>query len=534
MDWVTLLQVQQADFIDRLKYGCLLQCEKIGHHSELTTISGKKLQELRAFCWQMAEKYKRMSLVRDVFINNLKGKLGEEVVKTRLGDFVTEVDYEERLGGDGKVDFTLTSNPSVGIQVKARHGDIDSVKWWVTKEEVEKNSVLVCILIQEEVNEAQSEYNLILAGFLPTHMININYERVPLHITSLLYAGGLNSYLSSLIIYPIRDALQDDTSPDALESDSRINFQQTEEYIESQITNLVIDYFTLANTYFNQRNYHDACINYNQILQLNPNLSDVLLSRSYVLSQTGDIQGAQNDLDRAILINPVDYQLYLTRGEFRYNIGDIQGALEDFNLGIKINSNDAYALFIRGNLFWELGEHEAAIQDYNHSILINQNFALSYLNRGLIRYQYIKNTQEAIEDFTKAISINPKCAEAYYWRGAARYDKQIDKGAIIDFTQVIKLNPKHYSAYVRRGIVFAGVGEHQKAIEDFDSAIKIEPNFAEAYEHRGNVYNQLGHMPFAIRDLQKAANFYENQGKDEGHERAIQMLRDIYEIKNFL
>lgn len=93
----------------------LLHCETQGQHSELTFISGERLKQLREFCWHMAEKYKRMSPVRDVFINNLKGKLGEEVVKARLAEFVTEVDYEQRLGGDGKVDFTLTSDPSVGI-----------------------------------------------------------------------------------------------------------------------------------------------------------------------------------------------------------------------------------------------------------------------------------------------------------------------------------------------------------------------------------------------------------------------------------
>lgn len=61
MNWITLLEAQQADFIKRLEYGCLLHCEKMGQHSELTIISGEKLLELRAFCWQMAEKYKRMS-----------------------------------------------------------------------------------------------------------------------------------------------------------------------------------------------------------------------------------------------------------------------------------------------------------------------------------------------------------------------------------------------------------------------------------------------------------------------------------------
>ncbi len=138
MDWITTLKAQQADFIQRLKAGCLLNCEIEGQHSELTVISGEKLKQLRKFCWRMANKYKQNADVEIVFINHMKGKLGEEVVKARLANSVTEVDYETRFSGDGKVDFFLTSTPSVGIQVKARHSSIETVQWSVIQEELEK------------------------------------------------------------------------------------------------------------------------------------------------------------------------------------------------------------------------------------------------------------------------------------------------------------------------------------------------------------------------------------------------------------
>jgi hypothetical protein len=195
MDWTTPLRSQQADFIQRLKSDRLhlLHCETEGQHSELTVISGDRLEQLRDFCWEMADKHKRMP-VKAVFINNLKGKLGEEVIKARLADFVTEVDYEKRPDGDGKVDFTLTSDSEIGIQVKARCGNIDTVQWSITSEEIDKNAVLICVLIQEVVNEAQTEYNLILAGFLPTELMKQN----SIGIGELLYSGGLRSYLEFL------------------------------------------------------------------------------------------------------------------------------------------------------------------------------------------------------------------------------------------------------------------------------------------------------------------------------------------------
>jgi hypothetical protein len=198
MDWTTALRSQQADFIQRLKSGHLLHCETVGQHSELTVISGERLEQLRNFCWDMAEKYKRNNPVRKVFVDNMKGKLGEEVVKARLANFVTEVGYEKRIGGDGKVDFHLTSAPDVGIQVKARHGKIETVRWSISSEEIERNAVLVCILIQEKLSEAQAEYHLIIAGFLPTNMMKMSGKE-SFGIDDLLYSSGLRSYLENLI-----------------------------------------------------------------------------------------------------------------------------------------------------------------------------------------------------------------------------------------------------------------------------------------------------------------------------------------------
>ncbi|MDH6107067.1 WD40 repeat domain-containing protein [Anabaenopsis tanganyikae CS-531] len=202
MDGKTILQAQQTDFINRLKSGNLFQCNHPGQHSELTVITGDRLEKLRDFCWDMANKYKRSSShIRDLFVNNMKGKLGEEVVKTRLRDLLTDVDYEKYQGGDGKVDFTLTADSSIGIQVKARQGQFD-LEWSISQEEINKNAVLVCILIQESVNEAQNQYHLVLAGFLPTNMTTVTGGEARVKINDLLYSGGLRSYLESLTASP--------------------------------------------------------------------------------------------------------------------------------------------------------------------------------------------------------------------------------------------------------------------------------------------------------------------------------------------
>ncbi len=236
MDWITLLKAQQFDFLQRLKSGCLLNCKIEGQHSELTVICGENLGQLRDFCWEMVRRY-RSNDPKNCFINNMKGKLAEEVIKTRLSDLVTGVDYETRINGDGKIDFTLTADSSIGIQVKARHGSFDTVQWSISKEEINKNTVLVCILIQEKVSEAQSVYNLILVGFIPTNMIILKDDRGILDIKILLYSGGLRGYLENLILYQNNGEIETEQKLKHSCVTKEIN-----NYLESQESELDYDY----------------------------------------------------------------------------------------------------------------------------------------------------------------------------------------------------------------------------------------------------------------------------------------------------
>ncbi len=121
------LKTQQDNFIERLQTGLnsLFTFEQAGKFGEKKTISGEELVNSREFCWQMVKKY-RTSEPQEIFKNNLKGKIGEEVVKKCLGKLVTDVNYEITEGGDGKIDFTLDSKGLIGgIQVKTRYSNAE-------------------------------------------------------------------------------------------------------------------------------------------------------------------------------------------------------------------------------------------------------------------------------------------------------------------------------------------------------------------------------------------------------------------------
>jgi tetratricopeptide (TPR) repeat protein len=494
MDWITLLRSLQSDFLRRLTSSCLLHCEIEGQHSELTIISGDRLKSLREFCWLMAEKYKRTSPVRDVFINNLKGKLGEEVVKERLADFITEVDYEKRFGGDGKSDFTLTANSLIGVEVKSRHGSIDRVRWSVSAEEVEKNAVIVCILIQEEVNEAQSAYHLFLAGFLPTQMIKLKTGKISFGINQLLYAGGLFSYLEQFQV-----------SSNAHKS----NLAQSQLIKpQSASVDLTTIYLTLGDEYLQKREYTAAINSYNQALQFNNSDADIYYKLGLVNYQLGEYHTAIINYSQAINLNINHPQAYNQIGLVHYQLGNYQIAIEAYTQAIRINPHFAINYKNRADVRSHIGDTQGAIEDYNQAIKLNPDYATTQKDRQISRY--LLNDQQQLKP---VINIDSDDAIGYKNRGNDWAESGDDQGAIADYTQVIKINPDDIDAYYFRGNAHFDSGKYAAAITDYTQVVKMNSHYVNAYYNRGNARLEIADKQGAVEDFQKAADLYWQAGK---------------------
>ncbi|MFM5886941.1 MAG: tetratricopeptide repeat protein, partial [Dolichospermum sp.] len=71
------------------------------------------------------------------------------------------------------------------------------------------------------------------------------------------------------------------------------------------------------------------------------------------------------------------------------------------------------------------------------------------------------------------------------------------------------------------------LGDKQGAIDDYTQAIKINPNYANAYYGRGFVRNELRDKQGAIDDFQQAAKLYQQQGKNEDYQDALNRIRKL-------
>jgi tetratricopeptide (TPR) repeat protein len=263
----------------------------------------------------------------------------------------------------------------------------------------------------------------------------------------------------------------------------------------------------------------------NKAIQLQPNNPNVYAQKWAVLISLKRYREAAAAINKAIELSP-RAAFYLARGFVRYESEDKQGAIDDFNLAIKINPNFAEAYVGRGGVRYESGDKQGAIDDFNLAIKINPNLAQAYFVRGVVRNE-LGDKQGAIDDYNQAIKINPNYAEAYYNRGYVRNELGDKPGAIDDYNQAIKINPNYAEAYYNRGYVRDDLGDKPGAIDDYNQAIKINPNLAQAYVRRGSVRYQLGDKPGAKEDLQRAAQLFMAQGNTAAYEKIMGLLKEL-------
>ncbi|MDJ0693986.1 tetratricopeptide repeat protein [Mastigocoleus sp. MO_188.B34] len=540
MDWTTVLRSLQSDFIKRLKSGCLLHCQKEGEYSELTIISGERLRLLRDFCWEMAEKYKRAGTVRDVFISNLKGKLGEEVVKERLADLITEIDYAKRFGGDGNVDFTLLSDPTIGIEVKSRSGTFDKVRWSLSVEEVRKNAVVVCVLIQEQVNEAQSKFNLILAGFLPTKMIKLKTGKISFGIDQLFHGSGLRCYLEE--IQSARIETVSEIRSQELRSQGFNNQEIKNQEIKNQelrnqeIRNQELEHQEfkyrelknqeLRNQAINHRIYgdrigqrklvssHSGSLSIESRLKSGTELYSFYVKLGDRFLEKTDYNRAMENYTQALQIKPNETEIYYKRGFAKYQLGDYQGAIEDCTWVVTNHPNYVKAYNYLGDARYQLGDYEGAIADYSEVIRLNPFDANAYRNRADARYN-LGDKQGAIEDYVCAIDINPvrnaqgdrnaRGDRNYSYENLTQVPNHLENHLeISQAKEIIKgINPEDVPAYKNRGNNRYDLGDYRGAILDYTRIIDIDPD-PKIYVKRGDAYYDFGDKEAAIADYTEA------------------------------
>jgi tetratricopeptide (TPR) repeat protein len=241
----------------------------------------------------------------------------------------------------------------------------------------------------------------------------------------------------------------------------------------------------------------------NKALELNANYVDALALRAALRSKKGDTAGVLADYNKIIELAPsapgVEV-VYHNRSMMRLQSKDIDGAIDDLNKAVSINPKVAEIYNGRAIARLQKGDSDGALADYEKAIELKPSLPSALAGRGYFRYQK-RDFDGALSDFTKAIESYPGYGDAYVRRGIVRGLKgdiqaaiaDIKKGSVlmpdsvsdidrgnfispfIELNQFITKNPGDARAYEMRGIFRLLQGRETEAAKDFKKSLELEP-----------------------------------------------------------
>ena len=133
----------------------------------------------------------------------------------------------------------------------------------------------------------------------------------------------------------------------------------------------------------------------------------------------GDLKGAMNSYQKAIIINPNIPELQFNLGAMLYALNDNKGAINHYEKAIKLNPRFTEAFFNLGITYQSQFDYDLALKFYEQAVNSQPGFYEAIGNIGTIK-QLQGKLEEAINFFKKSLTIFEDARGNYNVAGAYR------------------------------------------------------------------------------------------------------------------
>ncbi|HEX7897949.1 MAG TPA: tetratricopeptide repeat protein [Planctomycetota bacterium] len=224
-----------------------------------------------------------------------------------------------------------------------------------------------------------------------------------------------------------------------------------------------------------------------RVIELEPGHGNAFNSRGFHRMTRGRLAEAVADLETAARLLPGNARPLANLSQTRFLMGDLNGAMEAADQAILRDPTFSRGYFTRGMALERRGKLAEAETDYTRAVTLDRVFLDAYMKRALIRGR-TGRVKEAVEDFTLVLLMNPEHMRAYLNRAVARGETGDLDGALADYAAALKIDPSIPEAWGGRGMCLSLRGLWAEAAESFERALAVAPA---AWPHRADTELRL-------------------------------------------
>lgn len=190
-------------------------------------------------------------------------------------------------------------------------------------------------------------------------------------------------------------------------------------------------------------NISQAVLDFNLAIEADPTDTEFLANRAQSLFDQRLWEGAEDDLSRALRLNPTAHLLYL-RGITRYTQQRYAPCIADLKASLELG---ACELVHAADLFYHLG--------VSYAVLGKHSFSVPALDQAILR----EPQPHFFHERAKGLQV------------LGEHER-----ALVDFSRVIHMQRANARAIFRRAFSFKALGRFEEAARDFEAARELEPD----------------------------------------------------------
>ncbi len=189
---------------------------------------------------------------------------------------------------------------------------------------------------------------------------------------------------------------------------------------------------------------------------------------------------------------------------------DHQQAIFYFEKAIQIEPSNFELYNNIGKSYFKIRSFEKAIKAFNKSIELNQESADSYFSLALV-YKEQKRTDKSISLLKTSIELKPLFFKAFYNLGLIYHESRDYSLALLNYKKAISINRKYIRAYNNIGIIYIHIKDYKSAKTYLNKALEIKPYYPEAINNLGIVEMDQKNFISALKYFNQALEFDKNQ-----------------------
>lgn len=196
--------------------------------------------------------------------------------------------------------------------------------------------------------------------------------------------------------------------------------------------------FVKAKANFNKKDYDASYATLMKAIELNPNNIRAIRLVASVYQKKKLWDTSLVYFNKVLEIDPLDYISLFDRGISKSHLKDFAGAQQDIEKAMLIDTASKFIGYNNLGFFLDLEKknYEKALESFNKSIVLAPNFAYAYCNRAYAKLQ-LGDIKGAYADIQKSLSLDPENAYAYKNLGLIQLGDKKTKAACKSFEKAI-------------------------------------------------------------------------------------------------